>query len=320
MTTVGQWQSVVLELARHEVADLDLPGPAQAIESLRWLGVPELDLDPIVATMPDRRRTPERWQALQAVCRVLTDDLGTLNPPVDWPSAPAALGEAGRYFYVHAYLAVLPLVRDWHAAHGISDEISQATLADLGAKMELHRQSYGVGGLTKQNWFVRHLRGSLFRLGRLQFDRTVVREPEVEGATGPVAGEPALEVHISVDGPMNHQACSESFAAAVPFFAKHFPDETYRWATCASWLLDDQLAEYLPAESNIIRFQRRFTLWPRAIEADRDVLEFVFQFPVGTVDPANLPAVPQDSTLQRAITSHLAAGRHWQLRLGWIPL
>jgi hypothetical protein len=57
---------------------------------------------------------------------------------------------------------------------------------------------------------------------------------------------------------MTSQACELSFEAAVDFFKRHLPAEKYRLAVCHSWLLDPQLAEYLPTDSNIIQFQRRF--------------------------------------------------------------
>ena len=61
---------------------------------------------------------------------------------------------------------------------------------------------------------------------------------------------------------MTAEACDASFAWAPRFFARHFPEDDYRVATCGSWLLDEQLAEYLPETSNIVQFQRRFRLVP----------------------------------------------------------
>jgi hypothetical protein len=83
------------------------------------------------------------------------------------------------------------------------------------------------------------------------------------------------------------------------------------------WLLDEQLAEYLPADSNIVRFQRRFTLvagesWP----ADDEIVQFVF----GRPRPASLDSLRQRTTLERAIVQHLREGRHWYGRLGWTYL
>lgn len=252
-------------------------------DQLRWLEVPESEHAAIIASMPDPHRTPEQSQALQEVTASLLRDLGMLTSTVNWPAD-------GGYFPLHAYLAVLPQVREWHAKQWIPEEISRATLAQLGSRV---RQ----GGVISHHWFTRHFRGSLYRLGRLQFDRA----------------EPALEVHIPGDGPLTPAACDESFAAARPFFAEHFPDEHYDRATCSSWLLDPQLADYLPADSNILRFQRRFTLLSQGEPGDDEIVEFIFDLPPGST-------LPRRTTLQRAIADHLAAGNHWYHVLGSVEL
>nr|WP_246001771.1 hypothetical protein [Allorhizocola rhizosphaerae] len=61
-------------------------------------------------------------------------------------------------------------------------------------------------------------------------------------------------------GPLPPAACDVAFARAAEFFPRHFPDEPYEVAVCMSWLLDPALADHLPAESNIVRFQRRFAI------------------------------------------------------------
>jgi hypothetical protein len=84
---------------------------------------------------------------------------------------------------------------------------------------------------------------------------------------------------------------------------------------CTSWLLDEQLADYLPADSNIMRFQRRFTLTDDAVVDDHEPLRFIFRRV-----PADLGKLPRDTTLQRALVDHLERGKHWRIRTGWFPL
>ena len=114
---------------------------------------------------------------------------------------------------------------------------------------------------------------------------------------------------------MTPQACADSLAAARTFFGQYFPSPTRRLAICESWLLDDQLTDYLSADTNIIQFQRLFETAPGWRPGDKDVAQFIFQRAV-----ADLNEVPQQTTLQRAILSHLRAGRHWRLRCGWREL
>src|SRR6202035_466662 len=91
----------------------------------------------------------------------------------------------------------------------------------------------------------------------------------------------AIGLHIPEAGPMTPEAVASSLGQARAFFPRHFPDERYTAFTCGSWLLDPQLLEYLPAGSNIARFQRMFELEPYqepdGLDADVEVLRFVFR-------------------------------------------
>ena len=160
-----------------------------------------------------------------------------------------------------------------------------------------------------------HFRGDAITVGRLQFDRRHV-PADAMGALASRVGEPALGVHIPALGPLSPEACDASLARARAFYARHFPEERYEVGICESWLMDDQLMRYLPATSNIARFQRRFRLgdgWSRL--ADDDVVRFAF----GRL-PDDLADLPQDTTLERAVVGHLRDGGHWYFRRGWLEL
>ncbi|MCK1798089.1 acyltransferase domain-containing protein [Streptomyces sp. XM4193] len=303
------------QTGRAEVPDPEPPDPSELRARLRLLAIPEADLADVTATLPDPVHTPELWRALLHCHRALFSD-----EPVDWPSAPAELGAQGRYFYVHLYLMALPAALARQARHGVPDDVVHATLADLGAKSVAHRRAFGVGGFDKQSWIVHHFRGTLHRIGRLQFERSVLDAAACGGLPptgGPAAGQPVLNVHIPGDGPMSPALCDESFAAAPAFFARHFPGTRYPFATCHSWLLDEQLADDLPATSNIVRFQQRFRPFGARPVCDDDVLEFVFHVRRDTARPTRLP---RDSTLQRAVLDRIASGGHWHLGHGWTAL
>jgi hypothetical protein len=119
-------------------------------------------------------------------------------------------------------------------------------------------------------------------------------------------------VHIPEAGPLTPAACDASLRTARPFFEAHFPEHPFRVATCTSWLLDDQLADHLPATSNIVRFQRRFELVPGALDSD-DAFDFVFRRPESAIDE-----LAPRTTLERAIVGHVRGGRRWRLRTGWL--
>jgi hypothetical protein len=112
---------------------------------------------------------------------------------------------------------------------------------------------------------------------------------------------------------MSPRACDDAFTAARLFFRTHFPEEMPRLAVCHSWLLDEQLAEYLPEDSNIIRFQRRFQPAYIPDPNNRPTLEFVFRTP-----DRPLHALPQRTTLERAVVAHIRNGRQWRGGVGWL--
>ncbi|MFD8163435.1 acyltransferase domain-containing protein [Streptomyces malaysiensis] len=318
---VEEWLDVLgRQEAAGDVPDPEPISPDEARRRMRLLAVPTEDHDPVLATLPDPARTPDRWRALLHCHRTLFARSAPAPRETAWPAAPAALGEAGRYFYVHLYLLALPSALERQRRLGVPDDIVAATFADLGAKMTTYRLAHRTGGFDRQRWVMRHFRGTLHRLGRLQFERTTLDTAALgspPGPDGPADGERVLDVHIPGDGPLTPARCDASLRAARDFFTRHFPGAPARFATCSSWLLDDQLAAYLPPEANILRFQRRFTRFGSRSVGDDDVLEFVFHVPPGTAD---LDRLPQQTTLHRAVVSHLRSGRHWRLTHGWTSL
>lgn len=164
-------------------------------------------------------------------------------------------------------------------------------------------------------WLAQHIRGDIYRLGRLQFNFSHLTFELGDPGLPYERNEPALGVHIPATGPLHPEECEEAFEAARHFFPKHFPERPRRLMTCSSWLLDDQLGCYLSPSANILAFQRRFTLAPGSRDGDEDVLRFVF----GHV-PATLDGLVAQTSLERAVISHLRSGRHWAVRHGWMPV
>jgi hypothetical protein len=289
--------------------------------------VEESDLTAILAALPSPEGAPELWWLLERSYHLLVRDLGRPEAGGRWPALPAALGAQGRCFWVFVFLAAVPDVRRWHQARGLAEADSWATLADLGRHVASYRRRHGSPGLDSQFWLSLHFRGLLVALGRLQYLPYRLRT----GPGGPLfwydapaaeslgrgfrPGDPALSLHVPAGGPLTPDACDESLRAAGPFFADHFPDPGPRLVTCTSWLLDERLAEQLPGESNIVRFQARFQMVPGAREDDGEVLRFVF----GAV-PKSLDDLRPRTRLEQAIVRRLRAGRHWRVRTGWLDL
>jgi hypothetical protein len=195
---------------------------------------------------------------------------------------------------VQAFLARIPEAQALHAARGLTDEESSATLRELPRHAQLDRLLHGAPGLRKDWWVELAYGDRLFELGRLQF------EPR----------DAWLNVHVAEEGgPLTPAAVDASFARAREIFPRHHT------ARIESWLLDPQLREYLPSTSNILRFQERFEPTGEGGVDDARIVEFVFH----TLEP-DLDALPRETTLQRAVIDHLRSGGHWHYVAGRLDL
>lgn len=231
-----------------------------------------------------------------------------------WPPPPPGCP----LLYVYAALGVTSRTEARHAALGIDPEITNATLWDIGQQVALHQEIHGEPGMRKGFWITHHLASHLFRLGRLQHQRSRVAHPR-----GPLReGDAVIDLHIPEDGRLSPESCDASTSRAVDFFARYFPSDEARWFTCNSWLLDPQLATLLPPESNIVQFQRRFE---RPSEegpgSSGSVFEFVFHRP--DLDPAespDIPGLPCRTPLERAIVEHYRGGGRIYATFGWMPV
>lgn len=307
------------ELQPAQIEGPVLPDDAEAERLLDQLDVPLEDRTDVLAARPDPQADKAYWSILDRLYRsavptvgktISTDGFGGWPPLITNPADPK-----GRQLYVWAYLTILPTTRRHHRERGIGDDVSWATLS-LAQALGAHRDlsDHNGLGLTHQWGPPIRLRGAFYRLGRLDFNRA-----ELSFSNGP--GGFALSVHIPATGRLDPAAVGQSIAAARGFFPQHYPEEPITFFTCDSWLLDPQLAEYLPDDSNILAFKRRFTL----IEAkpnhdpsgDAAIMRFVFGRH-GTGDDI-LGDLPQDTTLQRAYVTHRRNGRHWHERTGWFP-
>jgi hypothetical protein len=154
--------------------------------------------------------------------------LGGTSELAPWPSLPRNLGAPGRFFYAYVFLAAVPDVRRWHRQRNIPDDVSWATLADLGRHLPVNRRVHGEGGLDRPLWLRSHFRGALYQLGRLQFCRSrIPYEPAMlEHLAVPFRyGDPALDLHIPEQGPLTPPACNRSLRWARDFFPRHFSAE-----------------------------------------------------------------------------------------------
>jgi GNAT-like C-terminal domain/N-acyltransferase N-terminal domain len=304
-----------------------LTRPTEAL--LRRLHIADVDIAPLLETLAAVRARAEWSAAFASAVEEVGSQIGLVDLTAPLTALPDDIGapQRGRVWTL-VFAATADAVHAWHRTIGIPNEVSWATLGDLGRHVAQHRRrNGGVTGLSTEWWLTLHWRGALYELGRLQFNMY----PLKTGPGGPLfwysaeelaampaemqVGAPVLGVHIPTGLQLDPAGCDASFHAAAELFPGCFPDRASRIATCTSWMLDEQLAEYLPAESNIVRFQRRFNMVPGALEPYNEIFNWVFDR-----IPESVDELAPRTTLEHAVVDHVRSGRRWHLRTGWLRL
>jgi hypothetical protein len=252
----------------------------------------------------------------------LTAAVGMPSPPPALTARPEGEPSVVAYLPVLALVQVLPRTLSWAQERGIPASIVAATLRDVGRMLRRNRLWYGRPGLDEElaGWVPRHVIGSILEVGRLQYERSPagIRTGAwlLEDGADYVPGDLAVNLHIPETGtPLDPASVVESLRAGRAVLRKRFPGERLRARFCVSWLLDPQLAEYLPQSSNLLAFQRRFRIGPaKGDDGDMSVRKFVFGKPF-----TPLEELPQRTSLERAAVAHWRAGRHWHVHVGRLP-
>ena len=194
---------------------------------------------------------------------------------------------------------------------GIPENILLDTLGDLvvwAKTWHCVKSSLHLGEL---NWLSRHLSAKLFKIGRLQFCLGTAEE-DLE-KFGVKIGDNVIEIHIQGEGKLDTEECKKSISEAKLFFAKYFPDYKYKVFTCHSWLIDEDLKEYLPETSNIIKFGNMFY---RAKNYDSNaLLRYIFRWDTNEI---NLKYAYSSSAFAEKIKAAVLKGKVFHETLGVI--
>lgn len=282
---------------------LAAPDLAERLEQLGFRGP---DVPDAVAWARAVLGRPDELAVVEEAVRRLVAHVGTLPAHEgDAVWAGLELDEDGGLAAL-ALLVSAPALAAFHASRGVPDDVSAATLADLGQQVWVHRLVSRRFGLYSYAWEAGWVwSGALYRLGRLQF--SLEEGTRVDGA----GRELVCSTHIPRGAALRPAEVDASLARALPFFARHFPEAGPLEAHCLSWMLDPRLSELLPG-TNVAHFQQRWRVYGEEREADEDALFFGFARR-GRPELAELEAT---TSLQRAILSVWRAGDHWRLGEG----
>lgn len=202
-----------------------------------------------------------------------------------------------------SYLYFCEALKDAYQKKGIPEEILLDTLSDMVIWTNTWSDLKGELHLSQLNWLKHHLSMKLFKIGRLQYYLAEASHYRAVPEENLQVGDPILDIHIPAVGPLTPEECARSIAMAKEFFAKYFPEHRYQGFVCHSWLLDESLKEILPADSNILQFQKLFNLY--GTEPSDAILRFVFCW---NTTRENLREFPAKSFLAEAVKRRLENG------------
>ena len=279
----------------------------------------------VLAAWPDASWPPGLLYLVERMAARVAADAGTHPDWQDWPALQCAADARARCAPIVAFAVSLPWYVEHQRALGAPDEVTFATLRDVGRQVAANRRMFGGVGLETAGWVALQFRSGLYELGRLQFEPNLlgtqasVRWFEADraralGRGDLYPGEPCLRIHIPTGAPLEAEAVRDSLKRARPFFRGCLGAD-YPVATCSSWLLDPQVPGKLGAGGNIAGFQELFTLVEAAAPGDADVFRFVHNRP--DTDPGR---ARRTTRLERVTADHVAAGGHWHVRTGWLDL
>ncbi|WP_327637247.1 acyltransferase domain-containing protein [Kribbella sp. NBC_00482] len=272
-----------------------------SVEEYRLLGFADVDREAAEAFTPDQT-------AVKELADQIRDAIGKLGsePEFTMPEDPRNS--------VQAFLDTVPDIRRFHTERGIPDDISWASLADLGQQLKVSRRTHGEYSLETHWWLTNFWVGNLYWLGRLQYMLFQVTEDKPVPGTEP--GEWIIGVHIPETGPLTPELVDDSIQQAREFFPRYFPEYPVQTANLWSWLLDPYLLDNLPQDSNMVKFGRRFTPYGTPNDSQDSAIFFTFR----THGLEHLDELPQDTRLQRLVVGRIKDGGTWQSAYGYTKL
>lgn len=211
-----------------------------------------------------------------------------------------------------AYLYFCENLQNRYAQRNIPQNVLLDTLHDIVIWTNTHHQVHQTLGLSETDWLKRHLSFKLFKVGRLQYC--------ISGSEFDIPklslqkGAPIIEIHIPEGEPLLLEKCKNSIQNAGAFFQHYFPEYTYEYYTCHSWLLDENLLSVIDKNSNIALFQTLFCLCQNDISDA--LLKYVFRW---DATRENLSGFPAKSSLAQKIKKAIAEGTIFHETLGYIP-
>ena len=195
---------------------------------------------------------------------------------------------------------------------GLPYEVWVGSMEDFRFKLNECKKMYGEWG-TFVNWFGRFYTAELVALGRLEFEIEHAPRDFKCGELDIKAGQKVINVHIPSNErvPLSKEECDRSYRMAAEHFAPYLDGAPVIFM-CGSWLLFEGMKEFLPADSNILRFASEYTIAER-YESIEDLWR-IFYRENSEASPHDLP---EDTSMMRGYKALLIGGEMPGTALGY---
>lgn len=260
-----------------------------------------LDLDRILSN-PDAAQ--QFLSPIEAYTQGVSIDFSAARQEAAAAGAAAGVHEYSATFLLYACLAE-PL-RGRYIEKKLDESLWYDSVMDLCYKLNECHNVYGIWGSFVCSWFDRFFEMTRFALGRLQFETSTFYLTDSYSGHGfnlKYGEGKLLGVHIPSGSRLAYDDVLDSYSRAYRFY-KHLTVGGLLPIICSSWLLYDGLEEFLPKESNIIRFKQDFEILKNVEIPAFDDCWRIFNVQY-TGDPATLP---RNTSLQRRYADWIASG------------
>ncbi len=254
------------------------------------------------------RILPEYEEQLTAVIDSLYDSNFSISATTDGRKSLAEI--SGVDFYTVNFIFIVCASKRMLADFlktGYTEELFWDTIMDAKYKLFECKEVKGVWGNFVEFWYNIFYSLDIFKLGRLEFERTKYPDDQKTYTFGGLTvnpGDTVYSVHIPSCGPLNKELRMDSYRRAFEFFAKE-RGESPLICICHSWLLFEGNREIFPARLNMIDFMND---WDIIHSEETEEFGDCWRL-FGKQYDGNADNLPQETTQQKAMAAWLAAGK-----------
>lgn len=200
---------------------------------------------------------------------------------------------------------MLPILRRQYVEQNIPMQYYDAVVRNVRGGAEKSFAKNGVATAGVAWWSMAFFKLKMFYIGSLMFKWRPFKETYTVGDVVIEEGTYHIDVHIPGGARLTQEAVHAAYDEAKAFFEARYDKKGLIFG-CSSWLMSPTLDEMLPPTSNILAFAHEYTILREGLDTTGEKLgHYVF----GSADMTNVDALPEDSSLRRAMKARLKAGQ-----------